>query len=535
MKRKTLIWSVIMLLVMVLAGGGTYYALAMQAGEDGKTTSSSETATQTAVARRGDLIVFASGSGELVALDDTTLKFDENGTLVELLVSVGDQVSEGDMLARLQVEKTETQLTAEITNTELAVVEAQQALDALYEGAELKAAQTLFDLEAAQSELEELQNNDVEVAQAMQAVIQAEEAIDDAEMMLYIHNSSPSEDDIYTAYASLLFKEKTYNELVEKVAQLEYEYLKTKGQEARERVQAQIDQATAQMYNAQVAYEEALYHYETIDDPADPLDLNLAQTQMDTAQIQLDQANLELAEAQLGAPAGDIALAEAAVAESQAEWDRWKDGPDPEEITLAETRLEASLLDLQLAQQESLIVELVAPMDGKVMDINADVNQVIEGDRILILADTSQPWLEIYLDETDFQSAQVGNRVEVIFDALPDRTFTGSLLEISPSLESASNSQVVQGLAILDNIELALPVGLNAAVDVIAGETTNAVLVPIEALQETSPGNYIVSVQVDDGFEARNVTIGLMDFTSAEIIAGLDAGEVVALRIIETE
>jgi multidrug efflux pump subunit AcrA (membrane-fusion protein) len=278
-KWKTLIWRVVILLIVILVGGGTYYALAMQAGEDVQTTSSSATATQTAVARRGDLVIFASGTGELVALGETNLKFDEDGTLVELLVSVGDQVSEGDVLARLQVNKTEKQLAAEIANAELAVVEAQQALDVLYEQAELKAAQALLDLETAQEEREALQDNDLAIAQAKQAVVQAEEAIEQAEMRLYIHNSSASEGDIYTAYASMLFKEKTYNELGEKVEQLEYEYKKTKGKEARDRLQAQIDRTMAQMYNAQVAYEEALYRYESIDDPANPNDINMAQTQ----------------------------------------------------------------------------------------------------------------------------------------------------------------------------------------------------------------------------------------------------------------
>lgn len=538
MKRKTLIGSAIILLIVVLAGGGAYYALAMPLDADGQTAVSDEVATQTAVARQGDLIIYASGNGELVAQDETALEFDDNGTLVELLVNVGDQAAAGDVLARLEIDRTEAQLAAEIAQAELAVVQAQQTLDSLYEEAELRAAQALFDLETAQEALADLQNNDLEVAQAQQAVAQAEAAIEDAEMMLYIHNSAPSEDAIYTAYASLLFKEKKYKELQDQLAQLKYEYKKANGQAARKRVESQIERVTAQMYNAQVVYEEALYHYETIADPADSLDINLSQTQMNTAQAQLVNANQELAAAQQGTPAGEIALAEANLKEAQAEWERWQDGPDPEEIILAETRLEAAQLESQLAQQASLIADLIAPMDGTVTEIYVAINQVVASDHILTLADISQPLIKVYLDETDYESAVVGNRVEVIFDALPDQTFTGSLLEVSPSINSESNSQgqgsasssqAVQGLARLEDLELALPIGLNAAVDVIAGEAINAVLVPIEALHEASPGNYTVYVQTGDGFEPREVTIGLMDYTSAEITSGLEAGEIVSL------
>jgi multidrug efflux pump subunit AcrA (membrane-fusion protein) len=498
-----------------------------------------ETTPQTAIAQTGDLTVLASGTGQLVALDETNLQFDENGTLIELLVNAGDEVSEGDILARLRVNKTEAQLAAEIAAAELAVLEDQQALDSLYSDAKINAAKAQYDLEVAQDELADMQNNDLQVAQAQQAVAQAKEAVEDAEMMLYIYNSAPSEDEIHTAYASYLFKEKSLNELKDEIAHLEYEFKQAHGKPMRDRIQSQIDRATAQMYNQQIAVDKARYHYETIDSPADSLDVNLAQTQMDTAQAQLDQANLNLAEVQQGSPAGEVALAQAKVSKAQAEWERWKDGPDPPEVTMAETRLAASKLALQMAQQESLIMDLVAPIDGTVMSVDAVINQVIEGDAIITLADTSQPLIEISLDETDFQSVKIGNRVEVVFDALPDDVFSGSIIKISPELESTFGAQAVKAWAIVDETAFTrpsvLPLGLNAAVDVIAGEATNAVLVPIEALHETSSGQYIVYVQVGENFEAREVTVGLMDYTSAAITSGLEAGEIVAIEDVGME
>jgi multidrug efflux pump subunit AcrA (membrane-fusion protein) len=521
----------------VVTGGGAYYAFALQTGEIEQPSAESEATTQTAVAQKGDLTVLSSGTGQLVALDETSLNFDDSGTLIELLVRVGEEVSAGTVLARVRMDKTEAQLAAEIAAVELEVLEAQQALDALYTDAEITAAQALYELEIAQDELADLLNYDLEVAQAMQAVALAEEAVEDAEMMLYIYNSSPSDDEIYTAYASLLFKEKKLSELQDELAHLEYEFKKARDEFMRDRIEAQIERVTAQMYNQQISVEAAQYRYETIDDPADSLDLQLAQTQMDTAQAQLAQASLDLAEAQQGAPAGELALAEANVAEAQAAWERWQDGPDAEAVTLAETRLAAAQLELQLAQQESLTVDLIAPIAGTVMSIDAVVNQDIEGDTILTLADISQPRIEISLDETDFQSAQVGNRVEVIFDALPDTVFSGSIVDISPGLESTFGSQAIKAWAILDESSFAqpsgLPLGLNAAVDVISGEVTGAVLIPIEAIHETTPGNYIVYVLVDETFEAHEVTVGLMDYTSAAITSGLEAGEIVAIEAID--
>ena len=537
MKRKILIGTVAILLFILAILGVAYYALGPQTNQP--SLAAGEASVETAVARNGDLSVFASGMGQLVSLRQTALSFDESGTLSEIRVNIGDHVSAGDVLARLRVSKSEAQLAAEIAAAELAVIKDQQALEALYTNAEQMAAQALLDLENAHNQWEDLQDYDVEIAQAMQAVASAEQAVSDAGMLLYIYDSSPSDEDIYTAYASLLFKEKCLNELKDQVAHLEFDLKTAKDKDTRLRISSQLDRAEAQMYNQQIVYDKALYRFNTIDDPADPIDVNVAQTQMDAAQAELDQANQALAEAQNGAPAGDLAMAEAQVEEAQTEWEKWKDGPDPQEVALAETQLETAQLALQIARQESLVVDLVAPFDGTVMSIDAAVNEYISGGSLITLADTSQMLLEVSMDESDYQSVQIGNRVEVTFDALPDEIFSGSIEQISPSMESTFGSQAIKALAVLDAASYAkpvwLPLGLSASVDVIAGEATNAVLVPIEALHQTDTDSYVVYVQVNGTFEARQVTVGLMDFTSAEITSGLQAGEIVAIGEVETE
>ena len=80
-----------------------------------------------------------------------------------------------------------------------------------------------------------------------------------------------------------------------------------------------------------------------------------------------------------------------------------------------------------------------------------------------------------------------------------------------------------------------LPVGLNASVDVIGGRAEGAVLIPVEALRELSPGEYAVFVMEDGEPKLRLVTVGLVDFTTAEITSGLEAGEIVTTGIVDTE
>ncbi len=70
--------------------------------------------------------------------------------------------------------------------------------------------------------------------------------------------------------------------------------------------------------------------------------------------------------------------------------------------------------------------------------------------------------------------------------------------------------------------------------DVIGGRTENAVLVPVEAVREIGPGEFAVFVMQDGEPKLRIVTVGLMDFTLAEITSGLEAGEMVTTGVVET-
>jgi multidrug efflux pump subunit AcrA (membrane-fusion protein) len=122
---------------------------------------------------------------------------------------------------------------------------------------------------------------------------------------------------------------------------------------------------------------------------------------------------------------------------------------------------------------------------------------------------------------------------------LPEQTFTGRVVQVDPQLVSQNGVSVVRALVELAAGSFAkpqtLPVGLNATVEVIGGRARNALLVPVEALRELAPGDYAVFVLENGTPRLRQVEVGLMDFTFAEIVAGLEAGDVVTTGIVETE
>jgi HlyD family secretion protein len=555
--------------VTFLVGVGLYGYYVLNTINVNRDVATQNSSFETSVARTGDLRIIASGTGEIIPASEIGLTFGETGVVMEVLVSVGDRVQAGNVLVRLQTDQTEADLAAEIAKAELAYVQAQHNLDALYETAEIESANALIELENAQIALEDVMDLELEVAQAMVAIAQAEGTVEDAEMRLYIYNSSPSDDDVYTAYASLHFKQVELEELQGELEKLERKIKGVKDEILRERYEDQILQLKVALANQQIVVDEATYKLNSIDEAADPLDISVVEAQLDTAYAQLADAKRELSKLQNGPDPGSIAMAEARLNQTQAEWDRLKDGPDPDEIARLETALEKAKLALEVARQSTTVVELVAPIDGTVTTLNVDVgdrhdsgtgaseavvgtsghqteldlfeelifgtsNAIAQADDFLItIADLSQPLLEAYIDETDYQKAAIGYQVEVTFDALLGETFTGEIVEIRPLLESISNVQALPILVRLDAASYAkpipLPIGLNASVDVIAGQAENTVLVPVEALVEINPDVYVVYVVENKSPQPRDVSIGLMDFSSVEIIAGITPGEVVAI------
>ncbi|MFN2265307.1 MAG: HlyD family efflux transporter periplasmic adaptor subunit [Anaerolineales bacterium] len=520
------------LALLAVVGGLLYLLFFSPSTGSNQAQQADEVAVQTTVARLGDLTLIVSGSGELVPVSEVGLGFQERGQLLEMNVQVGDQVQKGETLARLKVDRTEADRAADIASAQLAVLTARGNLDQAHQNAQLASAQALVAYENAQLGVEKLGDRDLEKAVALQSLEQAQEAVKEAEMNLYIANSTPSQQAIDTAYASLLFKEKELKEIQARMAQAEYQFKSASNQMDRDRLDQQLLNLRVQLANQQVKVESARFKYESMDLPPDEIDLSVAEARLTTAKAQLEQAQKNWQKVEAGPADGDLAMAEAQLAEAQSEWEHLKNGPDPDQISLLDIQLEKAELTLAMLQAENLILDLNAPMNGIVVSIDAQAGDRVGNQTVLTLADVSQMMLEVFLDETDLASVHKGDRAEITFDAFPDSTFSGEVVQLDPELVRAGNSQAVRVLVLMDsqqgNLDY-LPLGLNAGVDIISGEATNAVLVSLDALHQDAQGGYIVYVVDGETLELRPVQIGLADATTAEIISGVEPGEQVAI------
>jgi multidrug efflux pump subunit AcrA (membrane-fusion protein) len=432
---------------------------------------------QTSVVRRGDLVMYASGTGTLVAGTEVDLGFGTNGPISEILVQVGDEVQEGDVLA---IQGDLDQLEAAVATDALSVLNAQEALDEIRENAALV------------------------TAEAMLTLADAQEALEDAEWTRSVQQEGnrASQVTINNARAGLTLAEAALER-----AKAKYDNTPGNRDEDSAKAAAYTDYA-----NAQQQYDSALRSYNWY-----------TGSPSETEQAQLD---------------AEVALAEAQLTLAEIAWEQVKDGPDPDELEKAELQLANTQAQLAVSERNLSEATILAPFDGTVMAISANVGDIVSGP-FITLAELSQPYLEIFLDETDLDTLEIGNEIEVVFDAIPEVTFTGHLIQVDPGLTTTNNVTFARGTAVLDSQETPSPVkllvGMNAAVDVIGGRAENVILVPIEALRELSPGEYAVFVIENGEPVLRLVEVGLMDFSFAEINSGLNTGEAVSTGIVEVE
>jgi multidrug efflux pump subunit AcrA (membrane-fusion protein) len=163
----------------------------------------------------------------------------------------------------------------------------------------------------------------------------------------------------------------------------------------------------------------------------------------------------------------------------------------------------------------------------------------VSGTSVITMADLDHPEIEFSVDETDMDKVAVGYEAEVTFDAIPDRVFTGTVSVVEPSLTTENNYQVLKGLIALnmntDEQNQVLIKGLTASVEIIGGEAQNATLVSVDALRSLGDGSYVVFVVDQSGeLTMREVEIGIMDYTYAQVISGLKEGETVSTGSMES-
>ena len=110
-----------------------------------------------------------------------------------------------------------------------------------------------------------------------------------------------------------------------------------------------------------------------------------------------------------------------------------QEGPDPEDLAAAESRIVAAEAQLTSVRASLENMDLHAPMDGTVAEVNLIVGeQMAAGKPVIMLADFSKWFVETEdLTEIEVVNVREGQLITIIPDALQDLKMTGSVLFIN--------------------------------------------------------------------------------------------------------
>lgn len=142
------------------------------------------------------------------------------------------------------------------------------------------------------------------------------------------------------------------------------------------------------------------------------------------------------------------------------------DGLDPDQVALAEARLETAKAALVSAESQINAFELKATMAGTIVDMALQPGQrIVPGTPVITIADFSNMVVKTdNLSELGIPSVKSGQKTEIIFDALPDMTLTGEVIDINTRFEEKRGDVTYTVTILLNQLQPELRWGMTAAV-----------------------------------------------------------------------
>ncbi len=415
-------------------------------------------ATTTGLVTESTLTDTVESSGSLQADQVATLTWGTSGVVTLVRVNTGDKVNSGDVLIELDA----TTVPAEIINGFVELSEAK------------------LNLEDAKSQSS--------TAQAAVALAEAQAEFEDALAASYtIGYQRASSTSIAAAEVALELAKITY----EKTSKRYDKLISTLGTSEVDRLNAKSAMINAEK-NVKTLQSQLSY-------------LKSKPTELESETI---IATLELAKARLES--------------AQRAYDRVKDGPNADDVAVAQSAVDA-------AQATVNNLKIIAPFDGEVVVLYNQVGDQVEiNDNAVILVNREKMFVEISIDETSISNVKVGNSAFISFDAFPGKETSGKVSFINPIGNSTSGVVNYTVRIDLDHADPEILIGATASITIETSDPEKLLFVPIYAVQSDAQGEYVMRVTTN-GIERVPVVSGQIVNNTVVVDGELQPGEVVQI------
>lgn len=275
-----------------------------------------------------------------------------------------------------------------------------------------------------------------------------------------------------------------------------------------------------------------------------------------TAQVAADEARLKTLRAQRAEQQAQATYAAAVYTRNQMLYKQdaiSKDGLEASEMEVKAARSRTASLDAQIEEAKSTLegdkanlsyTTIYAPMDGTVVSQSAKEGQTLNANQtapvIVQLANLDIMTVRAQVAEADVPRLSTG--MPVYFTTLgSERRWQGNVRQLLPSPD-ATITDVILYNALIDvaNEDRGLLTGMSAQVFFVLGQAQDVLTIPVRALgkklgydPEVKADDYEILIREGGKVITKTITVGYMDRSSAEVRAGLKAGDEVAIPKLE--
>ncbi len=275
--------------------------------------------------------------------------------------------------------------------------------------------------------------------------------------------------------------------------------------------------------NAQTAYTTALNNRTALNGPVTYQEVVVVEInsvpvpQVRTYRSNPDPTDIANADAQL-------ALAKAQLEDAQRAYDRVQGGPNSDDLSAAQARVDA-------AQAALGVAHITAPFSGTVTQAQpTSGDQVALGTQAFRLDDLSSLLVDVQVSEVDINSVSVGQPATITFDAVSGKTYNGTVTEVSQAGNTTSGEVDFTVTVKLTDADSQVKPGMTAAVNIVVNQVKNQLLVPNQAVRLVN-GQRVVYVLTNNQPKQVTVTLGASSDTMSVVTgSNLNVGDLIILN-----
>ena len=260
-------------------------------------------------------------------------------------------------------------------------------------------------------------------------------------------------------------------------------------------------------------------------------DLVKAKGELDAAQRNLD-ATKRLEQSGSASPA-EVSAAETRLQTAQAQVNLLQQKlkgryspPEVQRVFAQKTETQAAYAAAQDVLQNS---NVRAPQDGIVYSLPVRQGQYVNaGDLLVQVANLSKVQVRGFVDEPDIGRLQKGQKVSINWDAIPGRTWEGTLTRIPTTVIVRGTRTVGEITCEVDNRDGKLLPNINVNVSILTAHEDNALTVSREAMHQEDHVHFVYQI-VEGKLKRVNVETSVFNLTRIQVAKGLNDGAEVAL------